>query len=185
MNEIKITDINQIDIQAGDLLYLTENNIAAIAAYLIQNEYTGRFGTDVFESNYFKVNQIIYITHSKTFIAGMNDHKGSVKQFVIDNSITNPFPFPKEYINSQNFQINGVTYVILTEENYLHLGKFLAEQGYRCPADMNTFNRFFVPGHIIEISPGLRQLRYSSSIWNIRDELKRRVKEYVIYDINV
>ena len=115
----------------------------------------------------------------------MNDHKGSVKQFFIDESITNPYPFPKEYINSQNFQIKGITYLILTEENYLHLGKFLAEQGYRWLADVNVLNQYFVPGNIIEICPGIERLKYSSSIWNIRDELKRRVKEYVIYDINV
>ena len=185
MNEIKITDINQIDIQAGDLLYLTKNNIKAIAAYLIQNKYTGNFGEDVFKSDYFKVNQIIYIKHNKTFIAGMNDHKGSVKQFFIDESITNPYPFPKEYIQLQNFQIKGLTYVILTEENYVPLSKFLQKQGYRWLADVNVLNQFFVPGIIIEICPGIERLKYSSSIWGLSDNLKRKVKEYVIYDINV
>ena len=57
--------------------------------------------------------------------------------------------------------------------------------GYRWLADVNILNQYFVPGNIIEICPGIERLKYSSSIWELSDNLKRKVKEYVIYDINM
>ena len=183
VEEIIVTDINQIKFDVGDIILLTPDNYKLLVGCLIQQGYYNNDLTELTKD--IRQQVMIELLPYESIIPCLPDDARHIKYYILDGC-DNEYPIPVKYLSYQMLQNLGYeTYVIVTESNSENLKDFLYDLDYSWAGGDSIIEFWPNTGYIIEISPRTHRLRYAYDIWHMSDYGKHLVINPEVYKIEL
>ena len=183
VEEIIVTDINQIKFHVGDIISLTLDNYKTLVGCLIQQGYCNNDLTEL--TNDMPQEVLIELLPHDLIIPRLPEDASHIKYYKLDGC-DNEYPIPVKYLSKEMLQnLDDTTYVILNESNSEHLKDYLYEMDYYWAGGDSIIEFWPNNGYIVEISPITNRLRYARNIWHLTDYGKQFVINPEVYEIDL
>lgn len=184
IKKIKITDRNHVILQNGNILKITENNYWLLGNLLIEAEYNGPRGSDVFNSYDFDIGRCIQLSGQRFLPYTQGSFSAVIKEYIIDESVNQNYMVPKKYVSITDIpigdNIDEHIYCLLTDNNLKPILRLLKDFGYIRNLESE---KYYHSGNIVIIGKQNKIINHINSIKNVSDYGKRNLVEYVICDI--
>ena len=179
--KIKITDRNHVILQNGNILKITENNYWLLGNLLIEAEYTGPRGSDVFNSYAFDIGRCVQLSGQRFLPYKQGSFSAVIKEYIVDESVNQNFMVPKKYVSITDISIGDEnSYWLLTDNNRKHIIQLLKDFGY---IKNDASEKHYKVGNIVICGKQNQFINHINGIKNLSDYGKRNLVEYVICDI--